>query len=137
MSSADQRPYFIFENPEYNFEKFHIVIAICTVIGAILFILNIALGCCSRYSEYWNDAHTGKTYFVFVCVLEQVFLKFCLGNRWIVSLWTATPHRQPPLDYTELQTISVPQTQVVYEAQIPEQRQELQYLELKKRESEI
>lgn len=65
MSSADQRPYFIFENPEYNFEKFHIVIAICTVIGAILFILNIALGCCSRYSEYWNDAHTGKIHSVF------------------------------------------------------------------------
>lgn len=117
MSSVEQHPYFTFQTPEYNFEKFHIVIAVCTLIGAILFILNIALGCCSRYSEYWNDPHT--------------------GNRWIISLWTATPHRQPPLDYTELQTISIPQTQVVYEAQIPEPRQELQYLELKKRESEI
>lgn len=63
MSSAEQHPYFTFENPEYNFEKFHIVIAICTVIGAILFILNIALGCCSRYSEYWNDIHTGNFLF--------------------------------------------------------------------------
>lgn len=26
------------------------------------------------------------------------------GNRWIVSIWSATPHKQPPLDFTELES---------------------------------
>lgn len=30
-----------------------------------------------------------------------------LGNRWIVSLWTATPHKQPSLDYTELEYVQI------------------------------
>lgn len=29
----------------------------------------------------------------------------CIGNRWLVSIWTATPHAQPPLDVTELEEI--------------------------------
>lgn len=77
---------------------------------------------------------------VYLFTTPAIVLLKNTGNRWIVSFWTATPHRQPSLDYTELQSIStggVPQTQVVYEAQLPEQRPELQYLELKKRESEI
>ena len=43
-----------------DFTPFYIVIAICSIIGFSLFILNIALGCCSKYSEYWQDRHTGK-----------------------------------------------------------------------------
>lgn len=31
------------------------------------------------------------------------------GNRWIVSLWTATPKNQPALDYTELDPDYIPQ----------------------------
>lgn len=86
-------PYF--KKHEYgDFTPFYITIAICTVIGAVLFIINIALGCCSRYSGYWNDRHT--------------------GNRWIASLWTATPHQQPALDYTEVDPDLIPQ-KVVYE----------------------
>lgn len=29
---------------------------------------------------------------------------FHTGNRWIVSIWSTTPHKQPPLDYTELES---------------------------------
>ncbi|KAL1502364.1 hypothetical protein ABEB36_007513 [Hypothenemus hampei] len=102
-----------------NFSPFYIAITICTIIGFALFILNIFLGCCSRYSEYWNDRHT--------------------GNRWIVSLWTATPHKQPALDYsTELQEITS-ENQVVYH--YPQQEtspKATEFLELRsKRESEI
>ncbi|KAG5872920.1 hypothetical protein JTB14_031078 [Gonioctena quinquepunctata] len=84
-----------------------------------LFLLNIILGCCSKYSGYWNDRHT--------------------GNRWIVSLWTATPHQQPALDYTELQDISVPSVprqHVIYHHP-PETPPPQEFLELKKRESDI
>ncbi|KAJ8950632.1 hypothetical protein NQ318_010831 [Aromia moschata] len=94
MSSVIEERYAYLKSPyfkkhEYSdFKPFYIAIAICTVIGFSLFILNIVLGCCSRYSGYWNDKHT--------------------GNRWIVSLWTSTPHKQPALDYTELEEIHVP-----------------------------
>lgn len=35
-----------------------------------------------------------------------MFLTHLIGNRWIVSLWTATPHQNPPLDLTELEDVS-------------------------------
>ncbi|KAJ8737948.1 hypothetical protein PYW08_000543 [Mythimna loreyi] len=66
-----------------NFTPFYIAIAICSVIFGFLLILNIVC-CCSRYSDYWLDRHT--------------------GNRWLVSIWSATPHKQPPLDFTELES---------------------------------
>lgn len=34
--------------------------------------------------------------------LTNISLHFT-GNRWIVSIWSATPHKQPPLDFTELE----------------------------------
>ncbi|CAH2104043.1 unnamed protein product [Euphydryas editha] len=66
-----------------DFTPFYIVIAISAVILGALIILNVVC-CCSRYSDYWLDRHT--------------------GNRWIVSIWSATPHKQPPLDFTELES---------------------------------
>lgn len=30
-----------------------------------------------------------------------------LGNRWIVALYTATAHKQPPLDLSELQDVEI------------------------------
>ncbi|CAK1588514.1 unnamed protein product [Parnassius mnemosyne] len=66
-----------------DFTPFYITIAICSVVLGFLLILNIVC-CCSRYSDYWLDRHT--------------------GNRWIVSIWSATPHKQPPLDFTELES---------------------------------
>lgn len=54
-----QSPYFT--KHEYgDFTPFYITVAVCTVLATILFVINIVLGCCSRYSGYWNDRHTGK-----------------------------------------------------------------------------
>lgn len=66
-----------------DFTPFYIAIAICSVILGFLIILNVVCSC-SRYSDYWLDRHT--------------------GNRWLVSIWSATPHKQPPLDLTELES---------------------------------
>jgi hypothetical protein len=88
--SYEQREAFL-KNPFYvkqtfgDFSTFYITIAVCTVLALFLFVLNIVFGCCSKHREYWQDRHT--------------------GNRWIVSLWTTTPHLQPPLDLTELKDV--------------------------------
>lgn len=42
------------------FRPFYITIGICTFIALSIFILNLTLGCCSHYSEYWNNRFTGK-----------------------------------------------------------------------------
>lgn len=111
-----ESPYF--KKHEYgDFTPFYIAVTICTVIGLTIFILNIVLGCCSRYSGYWNDRHT--------------------GNRWIASLWTATPHQQPALDYTELQDIYVPPQQQAFYHHPPTPPPPIQFQELKKKESDI
>lgn len=57
-----------------------------------------------------------------------------LGNRWIVSLWTTTSHKQPPLDVSDLEGAYRPPTPAEYD--IPEEYLELQRRE-EKRESEI
>ncbi|KAJ8976352.1 hypothetical protein NQ317_005570, partial [Molorchus minor] len=62
----------------------------------------------------------------------------CLGigierssNRWIVSLWTATPHQQPPLDYTELENVHIsPQQQ---HTNYPPPSAPIHYTELQKK----
>ncbi|KAG4079781.1 hypothetical protein HA402_014912 [Bradysia odoriphaga] len=69
-----------------DYSAFYITVAICTVLFTFLVAINIILGCCSRHKYYWQDRHT--------------------GNRWLVSIWSATPHKQPPLDFTELQDVS-------------------------------
>ncbi|XP_013189172.1 uncharacterized protein LOC106133866 [Amyelois transitella] len=111
-----------------DFTKFYIAIAISSVILGSIIILNIVC-CCSRYSDYWLDRHT--------------------GNRWLVSIWSSTPHKQPPLDLTELeaQYRSVqyvqPYTSEYHEAEVPPSvsQQPLttshEYLDLHKRESDI
>lgn len=114
-----------------DFTPFYITIAICSIILGSLLILNFVC-CCSKYSEYWLDRHT--------------------GNRWIVSVWSSTPHKQPPLDFAELEH----QFQYPYIPYISEEYQEVhhhsenlssvscqpltssqEYLELHKRESDI
>ncbi|VVC96138.1 unnamed protein product [Leptidea sinapis] len=116
-----------------DFTPFYISIAICSIILGSLLILNI-ICCCSKYSDYWLDRHT--------------------GNRWIVSIWSTTPHKQPPLDLTELESQYVPVQYLPYHSDkyqeihrheteiIPSvSRQPLtssqEYLELHKRESDI
>uniref|UniRef100_A0A1A9V479 Uncharacterized protein n=3 Tax=Glossina TaxID=44049 RepID=A0A1A9V479_GLOAU len=87
MSTLEERTAYE-KNPYFtghiygNFSPFYVTIAICTIVLGSIIILNIVLGCCSKYRKYWQDRHT--------------------GNRWLVSIWSATPHKQPPLDFTEL-----------------------------------
>lgn len=57
-----QNPYFANKTEYGDFTPFYITVTICTILGVSLFVLNIVLGCCSRYSEYWNDRHTGNTW---------------------------------------------------------------------------
>ncbi|XP_063374207.1 uncharacterized protein LOC134661897 [Cydia amplana] len=92
--SASDHPYYFTGNGTYrainplvsrvgDFTPFYIGIAISCVILGLILILNVVC-CCSRFSDYWLDRHT--------------------GNRWIVSIWSTTPHKQPPLDLTELES---------------------------------
>lgn len=123
-----KNPYF--EKREYgDFSPFYITIAICTVLAAALFILNIVIGCCSRHSRYWNDPHTGTYIFTLLRFFNNNIL--LLGNRWIIPLWTTTPHKQPPLDLKELELDYIPPPQYFEAVSVPE------YSELQKRESDI
>ncbi|XP_014366355.2 uncharacterized protein LOC106717144 isoform X1 [Papilio machaon] len=139
MSAYESRDYFT-ENGTYkdlnplttriigDFTPFYITIAICTILLTFMIILNI-ICCCSKYSDYWLDRHT--------------------GNRWIVSIWSATPHRQPPLDFTEIEVHGQPFQFASYptkdyqevhksESVVPSiSQQPLTYLDLHERESDI
>ncbi|XP_026480555.1 uncharacterized protein LOC113387011 [Ctenocephalides felis] len=121
MSSVfDERDAYL-KNPFYkkeygDFSPFYATVAVCTILAAFLFILNIVCCCCSKHHSYWQDRHT--------------------GNRWLVSIWSATPHKQPPLDYTELEAgYKAPVITNVHH-HYPEHIS-TQYTELQKRESEI
>lgn len=67
-----------------DYTPFYVTIAIFTIFGTFLILLNAICMCCSRNKEYWIDKHT--------------------GNRWLFfgPVWTSTPHEQPPLDLSEL-----------------------------------
>jgi spore maturation protein CgeB len=72
------------------------------------------------------------------------FILLELGNRWIQSLWTVTPHNNPPLDLSELEkgikTYKSDTHEVVQYHQEEIERgtqQPQQYMELQKRESDI
>jgi len=147
MSTIEERTAYE-KNPYFtghiygNFSPFYVTIAICTAILGSIIILNIILGCCSKHRKYWQDRHT--------------------GNRWLVSIWSSTPHNQPPLDFTELKDASYfqqfhPPAQIfnvdveaqevpIHQPQRPprpegrslhQQRQREEYVELQKRESDI
>ncbi|XP_061391165.1 uncharacterized protein LOC133326553 isoform X2 [Musca vetustissima] len=91
MSTIDEREAYK-NNPYFtghiygNFSPFYVTIAVCTVLLSAIILINVILGCCSKHRKYWQDRHT--------------------GNRWLVSIWSATPHKQPPLDLTELKDAS-------------------------------
>lgn len=92
MSTVEERTAYLdnpfFEKHVYgDFTSFYITITICTVFGIFLFALNLICGCCSKHRVYWNDRFT--------------------GNRWIVALFTATAHKQPPLDLSELENVHI------------------------------
>ena len=72
------------ENPLYekqefgDFTPFYITITIITIVGFTLFALNIVFGCCSRYSKYWNDRHTGNCIVSFRTSLDLFLSLFAL-----------------------------------------------------------
>jgi len=111
MSTVEERSEYL-QNPFWDpdkkiygdFTAFYITIAICTVLGVFLFALNLICGCCSKHKGYWNDRWT--------------------GNRWIVALFTATPHKQPPLDLTELEDV-----EIEYPNKYPGEIEKLEYKE--------
>ncbi|XP_055686961.1 uncharacterized protein LOC129792176 [Lutzomyia longipalpis] len=138
MSTIEERTAYL-DNPFFtkhlygNFSPFYVTIGICTLLGVFLFVLNIIFGCCSRHRDYWQDRHT--------------------GNRWLISIWSATPHKQPPLDLTELKDVEAyfpnritgeepeyiathHRPQYEQRPLHPSHRQE-EYVELHKRESDI
>jgi len=147
MSTIEERTAYE-KNPYFtghiygNFSPFYATIAVCSVVLGSILIINIVLGCCSKHRKYWQDRHT--------------------GNRWLVSIWSATPHLQPPLDLTELKDASYFQSLYpkqqgfhediesqevpIHQAQRPprpegrslqQQQQREEYVELQKRESDI
>lgn len=70
MSILDERKDYLknpyFKGHEYSdFTPFYVTIAFCTVLGGILFILNIVFCWCSRHREYWQNHHTGESHPVF------------------------------------------------------------------------
>ncbi|XP_011501386.1 PREDICTED: uncharacterized protein LOC105365026 [Ceratosolen solmsi marchali] len=131
MSILDDRdafrrnPYFHPEDQiKGDFTPFYVAISICSVIGGFLIIINIAFYYCSQYKSYWRNRHT--------------------GNRWIQSLWTVTPHNNPPLDLSELEKGIKTYKSDIHEV-VQYQQEEIergtqqpqQYIELQKRESDI
>jgi hypothetical protein len=60
-----------------DFTAFYVTVTICTVLGAFLFLLNIALCCCSRYKKYWQDSNTGK--------YSVAYIRFYKDRRTVYS----------------------------------------------------
>lgn len=113
--------YRVFKEKEIgDFTTFYVWITICTIVGLALIILNVFFCWCSKHKYYWQDPNT--------------------GNRWILPIWTQTPYKQPPLDFTELEGVAseYKSTRVVYETSetLPEHL-DSQYMELHKRESDL
>lgn len=81
-----------------DFTPFYITIAACTLLALFLFVLNLICGCCSKYREYWNDRHT--------------------GNRWLVTIFTCSPHKTPPLDLEELANVKIDYPKSFYPGEI-------------------
>jgi len=59
-----------------DYTPFYITITICTIVLAIILLINIYCCCSERYKDYWLDNNT--------------------GNRWIFSVWTSSPKNQAP-----------------------------------------
>ena len=65
MSILDERDEYL-KNPYFkehlygDFTAFYVTIALCTVLGVFLFVLNIVFCWCSRHREYWQDRNSGE-----------------------------------------------------------------------------
>lgn len=81
MSILDERDEYLknpfFTKREYgDFTPFYITITVCSVIGFILFGLNIVFCWCSPWRSYWQNRHTGE------CIIELNFQT--IKNRFII-----------------------------------------------------
>jgi len=90
MTTIEERSEYLknpfFEKHIYgDWSPFYKTITVCMVFIVVLLVLNLLFGCASKYKEYWQDRNT--------------------GNRWIGTIWTATPTNQFPLDLTELEDV--------------------------------
>lgn len=140
MSTVEERLEYL-ENPlRYltpklpgDYTPFYVTIAIFTVFGVFLILLNSICACCSENRRYWKERHTGNRYIFFG------------------PFWTSTPHEQPPIDLSELKDkiiydmyddiergrsaeYSVVTHELPATHKLPRQ---MEYVELQKRESEI
>lgn len=53
-----KNPFFSgFEPGDYT--PFYTAIAICTVLGVGIILLNVFFCCCSKHKDYWQDSNTG------------------------------------------------------------------------------
>ncbi|XP_022190900.2 uncharacterized protein LOC111049190 [Nilaparvata lugens] len=106
------------KNPLYkhrepdDYTDFYVTTSICTILLFTLLILNAFFCWCSKHKHYWQDSNT--------------------GNRWLIPVWTKTPHQQPPLDLTELEDAYVAPRPVYHSEDIDEEQ-----IELRKRESDL
>ena len=54
-----------------DYTTFYAAITICSVIGGLLFILNIVFCWCSQHRQYWQDRHTGKIQKLYTCMVSS------------------------------------------------------------------
>lgn len=64
MTTIEERSAYL-KNPYFekhiygDFSTFYVTIAVCSVFCLVIFVLNLVLGCCSKYRQYWQDRYTG------------------------------------------------------------------------------
>ncbi|XP_076057060.1 wurmchen 1 transmembrane protein isoform X2 [Oratosquilla oratoria] len=55
--------------PEYfNYTPFYVVISICTILAAVLLLVNWICCCCHEHQKYWSDPDTGNRFAAFIFV---------------------------------------------------------------------
>lgn len=72
------------ENPDFkaagpawaDYTGFYVGITICTVFVLGIIILNVVLGCCSPYKNYWRDPDTGNRYVLRIHISSETNIYF-------------------------------------------------------------
>jgi len=91
MSILDERDEYLknpyFKEHEYgDYTPFYVAVALCSVLGGFLFILNIAFCWCSRHREYWQNRHTGETADLYSLHWKRIFHERFNSHLRFVSL---------------------------------------------------
>lgn len=91
MTTIEERSEYL-NNPYYDkplkgdFSPFYVTIALVSVFCAIIFILNIILGCCSKHRAYWQDRHTGDEENIYFTIFEKNFFSTFMNKMIRQSL---------------------------------------------------